>query len=138
LRNDPNLRDLNRWYLSWANAENINHLVLVETKPTRILGIIVRPDSSDPGFLGSRPVWIDADHAEICKPRDKSSEVYMQVRAFIESQVNPPSRLGERHLDALAVTNIQTGSVNIVCNYTFIINGNREKFLEQLLKGYCE
>jgi hypothetical protein len=95
----------------------------------------VRPDSSDPGFVGSRPVPIDADHVEICKPRDKSSDVYVQVRAFIESRINPPSRLGERHLDALTVTNIQTGAVNIVNNITININGNREKLLEQLLKG---
>jgi pimeloyl-ACP methyl ester carboxylesterase len=138
LRNDPNLRDLNRWYCSWANAANINHLNLVETKPTRILGMIVKPDSSDPGFVGSRPVPIDADHGEICKPRDKSSDVYLQVRAFIESRINPPSRLGERHLDALTATNIQTGAVNIINNITININGNREKSLEQLLKGLLE
>jgi pimeloyl-ACP methyl ester carboxylesterase len=134
LRNDPNLRDLTLWYRSWANSANINHLTLVETKPMRILGLIVRPDSSDPGFVGSRPVPIDADHVEICKPRDKSSDVYVQVRAFIERQINPPSRLGERHLDALTVANIQTGSVNIVKNITININGNREELLKQLLK----
>jgi pimeloyl-ACP methyl ester carboxylesterase len=54
LRNDPNLRDLNLWYRSWANAANLNHLNLVERKRTRILGIIVTPDSSDPGFVGPR------------------------------------------------------------------------------------
>jgi hypothetical protein len=58
----------------------------------------------------------------------------MQVRAFIESRITPPSRLAERHLDALTVTNTQTGAVNIVNNITININGDREKVLEQLLK----
>jgi hypothetical protein len=77
-------------------------------------------------------VPIDADHAEICKPRDKSSDVYVQVRAFIESPINPPLRLGERHLDALTVPNMQTGVVNVTNNITININGNREQLLEQL------
>jgi pimeloyl-ACP methyl ester carboxylesterase len=135
VRNDPNLRNLNRWYCGWANAANINHLVLVETKPTRVFGMIVRPDSSDPGFVGSYPVPIDADHAEICKPRDKLSHVYMQVRAFIERRVKPPSGLGEGHLDALTISNTQSGTVNIINNITININGNREKLLEEILKG---
>jgi pimeloyl-ACP methyl ester carboxylesterase len=138
LRNDPNLRDLNLWYRDWANVVNINHLVLVETSPTPVLGMIVKPDSSDPGFVGSQPVPIDANHAEICKPRDRSSPVYVQVRAFIERRINPPPRLGERHLDAVPLTNIQTGgaipgTVIIVNNNTINIDGNREK-LEQWLK----
>jgi hypothetical protein len=143
LRNDPNLRDLNLWYRDWANALNINHLILVETKPTRILGMIVRLDSSDPGFVGSHPVPIDSNHAEICKPRHKSSDVYVHVRAFIERPINPPPRLGERHLDAVALTNAQagawaSGTVTIINNYTINIDGNREKLVEELLKGLEE
>jgi pimeloyl-ACP methyl ester carboxylesterase len=134
LRNDPNLRDLNNWYRSWANAANINHLVLVEMKRTRVFGMIVTPDSSDPGFVGSRPVPIDANHAEICKPCDKSSDVYMQVREFIESRINPPPRFGERYLAALTLQDTQTGVVNIVNNITININGDRENVLEQLLR----
>jgi pimeloyl-ACP methyl ester carboxylesterase len=53
VRNDPNLRGLNAWYREWVSAAGIAHLILAETKPTRVLGIIVRPDSSDPGVAGS-------------------------------------------------------------------------------------
>jgi pimeloyl-ACP methyl ester carboxylesterase len=62
VRNDPNLRDLNLWYRSWANHQNIANLVLAETKSMRILGMIVKPDSSDPGLAGPRPRPMDYDH----------------------------------------------------------------------------
>jgi pimeloyl-ACP methyl ester carboxylesterase len=43
-RNDPNLRGLNNWYRTWANARGISHLMLTETDAIRILGMIVKPD----------------------------------------------------------------------------------------------
>ena len=49
----------------------------------------VRPDSSDPGISGVRPVPVDADHVEICKPDDRSSDVYVHVRAFVERPIAP-------------------------------------------------
>jgi hypothetical protein len=50
--------------------------------------MIVRPDSSDPGITESRPIPIDANHIEISKPKDRSSDVYVHVRSFVERQVN--------------------------------------------------
>jgi tetratricopeptide (TPR) repeat protein len=84
------------WYRNWANALNIHHLTLTETKPIRILGMIVQPDSSDPGLLGARPVPVSADHVAICKPFDKSSEVYVYLRAFVERTVERPRTGGKR------------------------------------------
>jgi len=55
VQNDPHLRDLNHWYRSWANAKGVLHLILTETQATRALGMIVEPDSSDPGSRGSEP-----------------------------------------------------------------------------------
>ena len=102
VRNDPNLRDLNLWYRDWANARNIPHLVLTETKGLRILGMIVKPDSSDPGLAGARPVPIDGDHLTLCKPKDRTSDIYLQVVAFIERRFERPKAPGEEKLDALA------------------------------------
>jgi pimeloyl-ACP methyl ester carboxylesterase len=68
--NDPNLRDLNNWYRDWANARGISHLILTETNATRILGMIIQPDSADPGLANVRSVSIGADHVGICKPAD--------------------------------------------------------------------
>jgi pimeloyl-ACP methyl ester carboxylesterase len=102
VRNDPNLRDLNLWYRDWANAQNIAHLVLTETKGLRILGMIVQPDSSDPGLAGARPLPIDGNHWTLCKPKDKTSDIYIQVAAFIERRFERPRTPGEEKLDALS------------------------------------
>jgi hypothetical protein len=107
---------------------------LAETKPTRVFGIVVRPDSSDPGIAGSTPVPIDANHTEICKPTDRSSEVYLQVREFIRRRVEPPTGMGETQLDTPTMRNIPL-TVNITNNIT--ISGNAElmaRLLREMMK----
>jgi hypothetical protein len=74
VRNDPNLRALNLWYRDWANDRHISHLVLTETKSLRVLGMVVEPDSSDPGLAGARPVPIDGNHWTLCKPTSRTSD----------------------------------------------------------------
>ncbi len=91
VRNDPNLRDLNRWYRDWSAAQGVAHLILTESQPTSIAGLVVKPDSSDPG-LTSHPIPIDADHVTICKPGDRSSEVYLHVLNFIKRRLETRHR----------------------------------------------
>lgn len=98
VRNDPNLRELNHWYREWSAAQNIANLILSESRPIRIAGLIVKPDSSDPGLL-PRPISIDADHISICKPRDRSSEVYAHIRSFITRRLDTVQ--GDSVLEAL-------------------------------------
>lgn len=89
-RNDPNLRDLNNWYRKFCVENNIENLVLVETRAVRVLGVslpeilgqIVLPDSSDPG-VGVTPIPIDADHIQISKPASRESEVYVHIEEFV-------------------------------------------------------
>lgn len=83
VRNDPNLRDLNLWYREWVKRNSIENLILTETRPTKIFIVIVKPDSSDPG-LAKTPIPIDADHFTICKPNNRSSEIYLHIRNFVE------------------------------------------------------
>jgi hypothetical protein len=92
VRNDPNLRELTDWYRGWSNHENITNLVLTETKSLSILGMIVKPDSSDPGLAGPRPRPMDCGHESICKPRNRASDIYIAIRRFIESPIKPVSR----------------------------------------------
>ena len=101
VRNDPNLRRLNNWYRTWANARGIFHLTLTETEAISILGMIVKPDSGDPGLAGSNPVPIDSDHSTICKPIDRTHDTYVFVRKFIESRVARPKTAAEEELAAL-------------------------------------
>lgn len=87
VRNDPNLSGLNRWYHNWSTAQSIAHLILTESQPIRWCGLIVKPDSSDPGLL-LPPIPIDANHITICKPKDRSSEVYVHIRDFITRRLD--------------------------------------------------
>jgi pimeloyl-ACP methyl ester carboxylesterase len=100
VRNDPNLRDLNLWYRDWARRREIDHLILTETKTLPVLGMIVKPDSGDPG-LSSRPVPIDADHITIAKPANRDSEIYHHIRNFIERKIARPVSHEEIKIDAV-------------------------------------
>ncbi|WP_232630873.1 tetratricopeptide repeat protein [Methylobacterium sp. Leaf118] len=90
VRNDPNLRDLNNWYRDWATERGLHHLVLREGKPTRILGMIVKPDSADPALHRVRAWVVDEDHASIAKPRSRADEVYAYVLGFLREAVERP------------------------------------------------
>lgn len=91
VRNDPNLRDLNLWYREWSGKHSVAHLILIENQSIRIGVLVVKPDSSDPG-LSSRPISIDANHFTICKPKDRSSEIYMHIQSFIEHRLETGHR----------------------------------------------
>jgi len=88
VRNDPNLRELNYWYREWSEEHDVEHLILLETQPVRIFGMIVYPDSSDPGLPKCRPISIDADHISICKPEGRTSEAYLHVKNLITRQLD--------------------------------------------------
>jgi pimeloyl-ACP methyl ester carboxylesterase len=99
VRNDPNLRDLNNWYRNWANARPIGHLVLTETIPTSILGMIVPADAADPGLANVQVVAIPANHSNICKPESDKSDTYVLVRDFITRPLQPPTQSSETKKD---------------------------------------
>ncbi|MFT7111052.1 MAG: hypothetical protein ACI843_002729 [Psychrobacter glaciei] len=81
-RNDPNLRALNIWYREWSGHTNLRHLILTETES--LYGLtIVKPDSADPGLSETRPIPLQANHVNICKPVDKDDDIYIYVKGFI-------------------------------------------------------
>ncbi len=90
MRNDQNLRVLNNWYRHWANERGLAHLILTETKRTSILGMIVQPDSADPGLANVQTVPIGTDHFGICKPADRTTDIYVFVRDFVMRPVQRP------------------------------------------------
>ncbi|PRC92091.1 esterase/lipase family protein [Solimicrobium silvestre] len=91
LCNAPALRDLNIWYREWSAEYTVSHLILIESQTTKILGMIVKPESGDPGLL-TRSIPIDANHITICKPSTPKSEVYTHILRFI----NTPSNTNHR------------------------------------------
>jgi len=97
VRNDPNLKGLNRWYQNWSKDQEIEHLILVETQPMSIIGMIVEPDSSDPG-LTSAPIPVDSNHTNICKPINRNSEVYIHISNFVKKATSSNLKQGREEL----------------------------------------
>ena len=100
IRNDQHLRDLNLWYRRWARTRKIDHLILTETKTTLMFGMVVKPDSSDPG-LATDPVPIETDHIAIAKPANRDSNIYKFVRDFILRDSERPVSHEEKKIDAV-------------------------------------
>lgn len=100
LRNDSHLRDLNLWYRGWVRQRGIEHLILYETKTSSLFGMIVKPDSSDPG-LSANPVPIDADHITIAKPPNRANQIYALIRDFIERRAERTVTREEIRIDAV-------------------------------------
>ena len=84
------LRDLNNWYRQYSRDSRIEHLLLTEGQPVRILGIsmpkamgrLVSVDSADAG-LREIPIIVDENHKGISKPTSRDAEVYAHVRSFV-------------------------------------------------------
>ncbi|WP_181772859.1 FxSxx-COOH system tetratricopeptide repeat protein [Amycolatopsis pittospori] len=81
-RNAAHLRHLNDRYRDWADESGIRSLVFFEAYPTK--GVrVVDEVSANPGLPRVRPIPVDADHVDICKPADRDSLVYGQIAKFI-------------------------------------------------------
>lgn len=92
--NDPNLRNLNHWYRLWHNGNNVDTLILVENKGYGLGGLIVAPDSGDPG-IPIPPILVDASHGSICKPKSRSDQIYVQVMRFLSRRVAQGMKFGD-------------------------------------------
>ena len=89
VKNNGNLRDLNVWYRNWSGA--IQHKVFYENQSTAA-GMIVLPDSSDPGLLHVDPIRINRDHVKICKLPDDRDLVHIRTRDFIAEVISRTDR----------------------------------------------
>lgn len=96
-RNNPDLRDLNQFYRIYSQQTSIDTQCLVETRPVRFLGMIVKPDSGDVG-LPSPSIPVDADHIQIASPKSPASEVYRHIRDQLKKPVEPKTLLADPSL----------------------------------------
>jgi hypothetical protein len=84
LRSDSSeLDQLNAAYRRLAVELNIKTAAYFETKRTKKVAIVVDRASADPGVVGTEIVGIEADHISICKPTDRTHEVYAGVHRHI-------------------------------------------------------
>ena len=138
IRNDSHLRDLNLWYRRWARERKIDHLILTETKTTAMFGMIVKPDSSDPG-LATDPVPIDSDHITIIKPANRESEIYQLVRDFIERRTERPVSREEMKIDDVKDdTQAIRENVERLTGELSVSNAQRETLVGELAKVKAE
>ena len=104
VKNDANLRGLNDWYKTWSYAHQVDHLILMESDLSKLLGPfkakIVEPDSADPGLL-TNAIMVGANHYNICKPESRKSEIYIHIRNLISKKLSTSHRdtLIEKKLD---------------------------------------
>jgi hypothetical protein len=76
------LASLNDRYRDWADRSDIANLIFFETSRTQ--GVrVVDEVSADPGLAGVRLIPVDENHFDICKPADRGSLVYGQVKSFV-------------------------------------------------------
>ena len=85
----PQLRDLNLLYRNDEEFTQIPMLVYCETRPTQGV-LVVNQISADPGIRGVIPIPMDLDHIAICKVADKKSQIYRQVKRFLQQSLTTP------------------------------------------------
>ena len=81
-RNNAHLRQMNDRYRNWVDEAKVRHLVFFETHHIKGLRVVDEV-SANPGLARVTPIGVDANHIDICKPADRESLVYGQVRRFI-------------------------------------------------------
>ncbi len=83
------LRELNFLYRNDDQFSQIPMLVYCEMRPTKGI-LVVNQTSADPGIKGVIPVPMDFDHISICKVADRKSQIYRQVKRFIQKNLTSP------------------------------------------------
>lgn len=80
---DPNLTDLNNWYINFCTKRRISHLIYYETKEIWPVGLIVTKNSANPGIPNSEIFSSEGDHITMCWISDKKSSEYNILLKFI-------------------------------------------------------
>ena len=99
---DPRLRELHGWFL---NKYLDNHPVVCRTYCEKrelrpeipLLGIrlpkgllVVDESSAEPNIKGERAIPLDEDHVGICKPADRSAQIYKGMLRFVRDCLATP------------------------------------------------
>lgn len=80
LSNDSGyLTSLNQFYRDFARARGIETVAYYEKFKTGDLKFVVSRESADPGVGTTRPVAVDADHLNICKPAARTDLIYISL-----------------------------------------------------------
>lgn len=91
------LTNLNSSYRDLAMERDLTSVAYYEKYKTKNMALVVSAESADPGCTQTRPIPIDSDHIEICKPNNKEATAYLSLRRHIAKilEACPASREGE-------------------------------------------
>lgn len=83
------LEDLNEHYRNFANGRD-DHVTAVyyEKKVTNRTLVIVPRKDADPGVSSVKPVALQKDHVNICKPYGRDDSAYLAIRRYIQNVVD--------------------------------------------------
>ena len=73
------LNDLFNGFRDLANKKKMDIVTYYETLKTKGVALVVNATSADPGYITSRPIPVDADHIEICKPTSRDQPIYPSI-----------------------------------------------------------
>lgn len=91
----PRLRELNTWFRNHPKTLQIKILVYCEKRKLKGL-LVVDESSADPGIPGVVPVPMDDDHTTICKPKDRTAQIYRRAKRLVEEVAPCSSRIADR------------------------------------------
>jgi hypothetical protein len=86
---DGYLTDLNDAYKSMAAKGKIKTAAYYEKHKTNKIFLVVSKESASPGISDSIAVAIDADHINICKPKDRDAPLYRSLCKHLDGIFNP-------------------------------------------------
>jgi hypothetical protein len=82
------LDEINAFYRRHAAAMSIKTLAYYETRPTRGTVVVVPRGSADPGVQAVVPIPVEEDHVSICKPRSRTSPLYVSIRRHLREALS--------------------------------------------------
>ena len=91
LKDTSDLDELNASFRTFCQTRNVQVTAYYELHKAYKLVKVVDSQSADPGVNASMPIPIDADHLNICKPKDRDSVIYLSIRRKLKSYFPDPA-----------------------------------------------
>lgn len=94
------LMNLNESYRDHAKKKGVSSIAYYERFKTWNIGLVVSRSAADPGCCETRPIPVDADHIQICKPDSKEQITFLSLRRHIVRILDEEARKNELNIEA--------------------------------------
>ena len=127
------LRNLNEWYRENAGRLGIATACFYEKYPLNGM-MVVDETSADPGITGVVPRPLDADHASICKPPNRTHTLYDFLVQSIGGWTGERERLAQQPADRAQAARLRAPAPNQLPAALRDFEG-RERQVEELVQA---